>query len=134
MDNTHVKLALIDDHEMVIQGLSAIINSHHGLCVERTYLKGMEAIDDPEIGSVDIVLTDINMPAFDGFATLSELKKKHAHLKVILLSMEMNKKSIRKAQELGAAAYISKTASVEKVVVCVKSIYTGVPEFLIVES
>jgi len=133
MDGNQVKLALIDDHEMVIQGLSAIINSHNGLHVEKTYLQGLEAVDDPAIKDVDIVLTDINMPSFDGFATLSGLKEKHAHLKVILLSMEMNKKSVSKAQELGASAYISKTASIEKVVVCVKSIFTGTPDFLIVE-
>lgn len=125
MSSSEIKVALIDDHEVVLQGLSALLNSHQGINVVSTYLSGHEAISHINSINVDVVITDINMPEINGFETAAELKSISPELKLIVLSMEYSEAHLNKAKEQRLSGYVSKSAPIEEVVSAVKTVYSG---------
>ncbi len=122
---SEINVALIDDHEVVLQGLSALLNSHHGINITSTYLSGYDAIAQIEKDNVDMVITDINMPEINGFETAVELKRLLPELKLIVLSMEYSEVHLNKAKELLLSGYVSKSAPIEDVVSAIKTVYSG---------
>ena len=125
MSLSEIKVVLIDDHEVVLQGLSALLNSHHGINVIATYLSGYDAIAQIGDDNADIVITDINMPEINGFETAVELKRLLPGLKLIILSMEYSEVHLNKAKELLLSGYVSKSAPIEEVVSAIKTVYSG---------
>ena len=71
---------------------------------------GLEALAVLEKESVDIVLSDINMPNMNGFQLLAEIKgdDKLKHLPVLMVTAEARKEDIVAAAQGGAAGYIVK--------------------------
>ena len=65
----NIRIIIVDDHEMVIQGLVALISANPGFNVVKTYTSGLDAIDELEEVDPDIILMDINMPVINGFET-----------------------------------------------------------------
>ena len=69
-----IRIALIDDHEMVLQGLGALLDSQTGLKVIAKFKSGEDAAEQLEMDKVDVILTDINMPGFNYEQVLSYMK------------------------------------------------------------
>jgi two-component system, NarL family, invasion response regulator UvrY len=101
-------IALVDDHILLRNGLSAIIKSL-GYAVLFEADNGEDCckkIDDAS--PPDIVLLDINMPVMDGYETCRRLKKDHPGIKVLALSMYDNENAIITMLKCGAKGYILK--------------------------
>lgn len=128
-----IKLVLIDDHEMVLQGLSALLESQPGVKVVKQYSSGYDAIEDIESIDVDMVLSDINMPLINGFDTSQAILKKKPDLKIIMLSMEISDAYIEKAQNEGILGYVSKRAPIEDLHSAIKEVYAQKSSFVLVK-
>ena len=120
-----IRIALIDDHEMVLQGLGALLDSQTGLKVIAKFKSGEDAAEQLEMNKVDVILTDINMPGFNGFETLSALIIKNPNSKIIMLSMETGSNYMRKAKEEGAKGFVSKTAPIEDLKEAILLVFQG---------
>lgn len=120
-----IRIALIDDHEMVLQGLGALLDSQTGLKVIAKFKSGEDAVEQLEMDKVDVILTDINMPGLNGFETLSALIIKNPNSKIIMLSMETGSNYMRKAKEEGAKGFVSKTAPIEDLKEAILLVFQG---------
>ena len=120
-----IRIALIDDHEMVLQGLGALLDSQTGLKVIAKFKSGEDAAEQLEMDKVDVILTDINMPGLNGFETLSALIIKNPNSKIIMLSMETGSNYMRKAKEEGAKGFVSKTAPIEDLKEAILLVFQG---------
>jgi DNA-binding NarL/FixJ family response regulator len=120
---------IVDDHEMVIQGLKALIENQPGFRVTRTYNSGLEAIEAYQKDRQDIVLMDINMPIINGFETSAEILSKNKDEKIIMLSMEVTRAYMKKALEEGIKGYVSKSADIFELLSAIKSVFQGNKSF-----
>lgn len=125
MSSSEIRVALIDDHEVVLQGLSALLNSHSGINVISTHLSGHDAIAKLPGQTVDVIITDINMPDLNGFETAASLREAIPNARLIALSMEYGQAHRNKAQDQMLSGYVSKSAPVEEVVSAIKTVYSG---------
>lgn len=102
------KLALVDDHVLLRNGLSVLVkNLGHEVLLEAS--NGQEFIEKLKPGLLpQIVLMDINMPEMDGYDCTKWLKKKYPDVKVLALSMYDNEVSIIRMLQSGAKGYILK--------------------------
>jgi two-component system invasion response regulator UvrY len=103
-----IKIALVDDHSLLRNGLSSLVESLGNTVLfeadnGREFQKKLDPNDLP-----DIVLMDINMPEMDGFETTEWLKQNHPDVKVLALSMYDNETSIIRMLKCGAKGYILK--------------------------
>ncbi|MEM6641795.1 MAG: response regulator transcription factor [Bacteroidota bacterium] len=124
-----IRIIIIDDHEMVLQGLGTLVNNYPGIEILGLFLDGNAAIAAVDELNPDIVLTDINMPIINGFDTAEQILKKNPDIKVAMLSMENKEGYITKAQEAGASAYVLKDAPVEHLISVIKKVYQGETHF-----
>ncbi|NQZ79030.1 MAG: response regulator transcription factor [Ekhidna sp.] len=121
----NIRIIIVDDHEMVIQGLVALISANPGFNVVKTYTSGLDAIDELEEVDPDIILMDINMPVINGFETSNRILSMHPTKRIIMLSMEVKKPYMKKALETGIKGFVSKGADISELIQTIKTVYSG---------
>ena len=102
------KLALIDDHSLLRNGLAALLKDlGHTILFEadngKDFTEKLNSKSLPEL-----VLLDINMPEMDGYETAQWIKTNHPDIKILALSMYDNEMAIIRMLKCGARGYILK--------------------------
>jgi DNA-binding NarL/FixJ family response regulator len=113
--NKKTQVAIIDDHILLRTALARLVNGFEGYTVlfEADNGKDLRAqIMQHHIP--DIVLLDVNMPEMNGFETTQWLHKNYPHIKVLVLSMLSDEKTIIKMFRLGAKGYLLKNTDHEE--------------------
>lgn len=120
-----ISIMIVDDHEMVIQGLKALLESQPFLQVKSTFNNGFDAIKQYPVDKPDIILMDINMPEINGFETAMEILKLDPNARIIMLSMEVSQSYMDKAINEGIKGYVSKSAEVNDLIDAIKAVNEG---------
>lgn len=103
------KVALVDDHALLRNGLASVIHNSEGYEVVFEADNGKHFIEQLKKSKrPDIVLLDITMPEMDGFETAAWIKQHEPDIKVLVLSMMDNDASIIRMLKNGARGYILK--------------------------
>jgi len=103
------KVALVDDHSLLRNGLANLVDSFEGFEVLFEADNGKDFINKLDINNPpDVVLMDITMPEMDGFETTKWIKENHPKIKVLALSMMDDDFSIIKMLKCGARGYALK--------------------------
>lgn len=104
-----MNLLIVDDHEIVRDGLSMIMQQAYCIDEERKVSNGYDAICVSENFPADLVLLDISMPGgLDGLATLEKLRKLLPKAKIVIFSMFEDIGFQKKAYRTGADGYLIK--------------------------
>src|SRR6476619_8586694 len=112
-----VRLVLVDDHEMVIEGLKAMLAAFGdrvevvGQAVGAERALGVIADLDP-----DIVLCDVRMQGSSGLDLCADLRGREPERKVVMLSVYDDEQYLFQAQRVGAAGYLLKSISSDDLV------------------
>lgn len=111
----NTKIAIIDDHTLMRNGLQEIINAFNEYEVVMQCQNGKDFIEQLEtLSSVpDIALLDINMPEMDGFETAAWIRTHKPEIKILVLSMLNSEDVIIRMLRLGASGYILKDSKPE---------------------
>jgi len=121
--NKKIQVGVADDHKLLRNALARMVNTFEGYSVLFEVDNGKELRDRIMQHLVpDIVLLDVNMPEFDGFETTKWLQKNYPHIKVLVLSMMSDEKSIIKMFRLGAKGYLLKNTEPEELKLAMDSI------------
>ena len=120
-----LKIYIVDDHQMLIDGLKALLSGETHLSVvgQNTLPK----IASQEIAKLcpEIVLTDINMPEMDGIELTKEIKKTNPEVKVIALSMFGERETISDMLKAGVSAYILKNTGKQELLNAIDKVANG---------
>lgn len=87
MKENKIILALVDDHQIVIDGLMSLLKGHDRFDFAFATTDPTEVTDRLENQPVDILLTDIMMPQLPGNVLAKKVKQKFPHIKILALSM-----------------------------------------------
>lgn len=120
-----IKVIVVDDHSLIREGLNRIISFEEDLMITGEFSNGEELLKNIDIKECNVVLLDINMPIKSGIETLKELKAVSNEIKVVMLTVENDRKTIMQAIELGADAYILKESAGAEVVNAIRNVYEG---------
>jgi two-component system, NarL family, invasion response regulator UvrY len=120
--NDNVKIALVDDHALLRNGLASLVNNL-GYSVLYECSNGQQLIDKVEKSEApDVILMDINMPEMDGFETTLWLKRNRPLVNVIALSMYDDETSIIRMIKNGARGYILKDTNPKELKLAIESV------------
>lgn len=103
------KVLLADDHVLLRDALSTLINSFDELRVVAAVSNGEELVAELKRGIVpDVVLLDLNMPKMDGFETAFWLQKNHPEIKVLVLTMYDSEIALIRLLQVGVKGFLKK--------------------------
>ena len=120
-----IKIHLIDDHQIVIDGLLAVLKLEEDFEVVGFSLNGDGIHERLTANNADVVIMDINMPDIDGIDILKDFQKKGIPCKIIVLSSHDEIKLIKEVLNLGANGYLSKKCAGENIAEAVRKVYNG---------
>jgi len=120
-----IRVHLADDHQVLIDGLSNLLQTVSNFEVAGTSLDGTTVYEDVMKDNADVLILDISMPKKDGIETLKEFNEKQLPCKVIILSSYDDLKIIKEVMKLGAKGYLTKNCAGENIIEAVKSVYQG---------
>jgi two-component system, NarL family, nitrate/nitrite response regulator NarL len=120
-----IKVFILDDHQMLIDGLKALLSNVTEFEISGTASSAKAALEMIDKNLPDIILSDINMPEMDGITFTREIKKKYPEIKVLALSMFGEKSTISEILDAGASGYILKNTGQEELINALKKISSG---------
>lgn len=120
-----IKVALVDDHNLVRKALANLIASNKNFEVVFDANNGKDFLDyllpNPK---PDLVLLDINMPGENGFAVAQKLKQMYPYIKFIAVTVDANESAIIKMIREGARGYIFKDAEPDELFEALEMVHT----------
>jgi DNA-binding NarL/FixJ family response regulator len=118
-------VALIDDHQTLLDLLSLAITAEHDLAVvgtATTAAAGRRLVDRTE---PDVVLLDFALPDGDGITLATELAEHHPQIRVVMLTASQDAALISRAAAAGAAGLVAKSGALGQVLKTIRSARTG---------
>jgi DNA-binding NarL/FixJ family response regulator len=116
---------VVDDHEVVREGLRAFLELQDGIEVAGEATDGEEAIAVAERLDPDVVLMDLVMPKLDGLGAMRELRERVPRARVIVLTSFLDDDKLLPALRAGAAGYLLKNAPPPELARAVRAAHAG---------
>lgn len=123
--NPTIKIFLADDHQLLIDGMQAVLKTNKNFEVVGFSLNGVNLIEQVLQNKADILIMDINMPEKDGIEVLKELSSLKIPFKTIILSSYDDLKLIKEVMKLGACGYLTKKCAGENIVEAIQVVNSG---------
>ena len=104
----NIRVLLVDDHGLFIEGLAMIISSQPDMVVVGEASDGLEAVIKAEELAPDLILMDIQMPGMDGIEATRRIKKEVPSATIVMLTVRDDEEKLFEAVKNGAQGYLLK--------------------------
>ncbi|MDO6512600.1 MULTISPECIES: response regulator transcription factor [unclassified Neptuniibacter] len=120
-----IRVLLVDDHPLVLDGISARLEGEPSLEIIGMANDGKQALALASTLHPDVVLMDISMPVMNGFEASERFHAEQPDVKVLILSMHDDREYIVKLIKCGAAGYVLKDVSSNELISAIETVYGG---------
>lgn len=120
-----IKVAIVDDQAIILEGLKRILNSYDDICVEGTGSNGEEALKLVTDKDIDVLLMDIRMPRVNGVEGVKLIRNTNSKVKIIMLTTFDDEEYIIKAMAYKANGYLFKDIHYDSLVQSIRDVYEG---------
>jgi DNA-binding NarL/FixJ family response regulator len=120
-----VRVLLADDHEVVLDGLRAVLAGERSIEVVGAAKDGLAAIEQTVELQPDVLILDLMMPGMGGFDVARELRARAPATRIVFLSMHSAEAYVAQALERGATAYVLKSAPSRELVEAIHAAFRG---------
>lgn len=120
-----IRLFIVDDHQMMIDGIVSLLKGEKNLEIIGTALNGIEALQKISGQIPDVLMTDISMPEMGGIELCKEAKQKYPRLKVLVLTMYNDKGIVNEILASGANGYILKNTGKKELMEALETLNDG---------
>lgn len=119
-----LSVVLVDDHTMLRQGLRRALESE-GVMVVGEAADGDEGVRVALATHPDVVLMDVSMPGTDGIDATRQLVAADGRMRVVMLTMHIDREVIDRAIKAGAVGYVTKDSSIGEVIEAIRLAANG---------
>ena len=120
-----IRLLLADDHQIMREGLKALIEKERGITVVGEAEDGKTTVELARKFSPNVVVMDVAMPDLNGIEATRKIVKAHPNVKVVALSGHVNQGFVREMFAAGASAYVLKQTACEELVRAIRAVVAG---------
>lgn len=120
-----IKIALIDDHDILREGLKQILNRSESMEVIAEGGSAADAVSICNQYKIDVLLLDISLPDRNGIDALKLIKERHHDLSVLILSSHVESLYALRAFKAGASGYLTKNSASSELVTAITQIAKG---------
>jgi hypothetical protein len=126
MKNKKCKILLADDHVLLRDALSSLINSFEEFVVIKSVGNGRELMSAISEGHLpDLIVLDLNMPLMDGFETAKWLSQHHPDLNILILTMYDSEIALIRLLQTGVKGFLKKDTHPSELRYALKSVADG---------
>lgn len=120
-----IKILIVDDHEMVRDGLSVMLEREDDFTVVGEAQNGLEAVEKAKSLRPDVILMDLRMPEMDGVEAMRQIRAEQDDVKFLVLTTFDTDEYIFDAIDAGANGYLLKDTSREELFRAVRTVNRG---------
>lgn len=120
-----IRVILADDHELVLEGLRAVLQHESDIEVVAAVTDGVQLMDAVRAYAPDLVVLDIRMPYADGLTCLQKIRQEGLNTRVLILTAFDDRESVQKALELQADGFALKTQPPQQTVAAIRQVFYG---------
>ena len=120
-----IKIAITDDHPLLLEGLKNILSNQPNINTVECYSSAKALQDALTTVEIDILLLDINLDNTNSIELIKPLKKKYPEMHIIMLSVHNEYAVINSCLEEGASGYIQKNAAAAEILDGIHQVYAG---------
>jgi DNA-binding NarL/FixJ family response regulator len=122
---TITRIALADDHPIVLEGLRNLITAEPDFVVVGEALDGLTALTVIREQQPDIAVIDLTMPQLNGIALTKRLAVECPAVRVLLLTLHEDRAYVQRALEVGVRGYALKRTAAENLVPAIRAVQAG---------
>lgn len=120
-----IRIMLVEDHQVVRQGLAALLSTADDLEVVGSVGDGLEAIEEFRKVQPDVTLMDLQMPKLGGAETIKRIRAEFPQSRFIVLTTFDGDEDIYRALQAGARAYLLKGMPLEELLTTIHAVHNG---------
>lgn len=120
-----MRVVLVDDHAIIVDGIKSILSSVENLSVVHTANSAEEALIFFKQNQADLLITDFNMPGMDGLTLIHTVKKLLPNLKIIVLSMHDEIHLTKEILKSGVNGYVLKKDTQKELLTAIHEVQAG---------
>jgi len=120
-----IRILIADDHQLVRQGLVALLAVKPGVAVVGEAADGTEAVELARSLRPDVILLDLVMPGKDGIETTREIKAENAEARILIITSFAEDENVYGAVKAGALGYLLKDSSPQALMRAIYDVYEG---------
>jgi DNA-binding NarL/FixJ family response regulator len=120
-----MKVLLVDDHQMVSEGMGALLQSDPEVTETRYAKDGLEALKVAQEYRPDVVCMDLTMPGMNGLEATRQITQLRPAPQVVIVSMHNDPEFVAEALRAGAIGYVVKQSAAEELLRAVKTAAQG---------
>ena len=120
-----LRIAIVDDHPMVAEGIQSILESYDDIEVVGTLNGGRAVIEELDTLNPDVILMDLNMPDLGGLSATEIVLEQRPGTRIVILSMHDSPEYISSALNHGAMGYLLKDVPTDEIKLAIDTVMRG---------
>lgn len=127
--NGTASVFIVDDHPLVIEGLSALIRESEGLAVCGNARSSEDAMQQLRTLHPAVILVDLSMDGGGGLELIRRIHSRYPNVRVLVVSMYEEATYGMLAMRAGAMGYVNKRESADEIIAAIRSLLAGISRF-----
>jgi len=120
-----IRLILVDDHVIVLQGLRQLLSREKDFDVIATCTDADGTLKAVALQAPDVLVLDVRMPGVDGFELIRRLSEEGRRCPVVLLTAAISDTQVMDAVNLGVQGLVMKDSAPEVLIDCIRRVHAG---------
>ena len=120
-----IRVMLVDDHEVVREGIRSLLESHEGMAVVAEAATAREAVVRASAARPDVIVMDVNLPDGSGIEATRQIRAEREQTQVIMLTSYADEEALFAAILAGAAGYVLKEIGTSDLVRAIRTVAEG---------
>jgi DNA-binding NarL/FixJ family response regulator len=125
MTTKPIKIFIVDDHKLIVDGIVSMLNARPDFEVVGWVSSGEEAINSVDTLKPDVVLMDIMLKKMTGLEACRWIKERNREIKVLILSMEVKKEFLSIGIQCGINGYLHKDIDKNTLFEAIETVHSG---------
>jgi DNA-binding NarL/FixJ family response regulator len=125
MSDPAIRILCVDDHPLMREGITAVIQNEPDMLVVGEASNGQEALQEFRKHRPDITLMDLRLPDMSGIDALIAIRADYVAARVIMLTTFEGDAEIQRALQAGAKGYMLKSMPRKRLVEMIRKVHTG---------
>jgi two-component system, NarL family, response regulator len=125
MNDTRIRILIVDDHAVVREGLAAMIARRPDMQVVAEAENGLRAVELAHQHQPDVILMDLRMPHMGGVEAIAHIRAEKPNARIIVLTTYDGDEDIYRALQAGARAYLLKDTPRDDLLEAIRAVHAG---------
>lgn len=122
---TKIRIVIADDHPIVREGLTSILNLQNDMEVVAEASDGLEAIEMVNEYNPDLVLIDLRMPNLGGAQAIQKIRESNKDVKFLILTTFADEENVFEGVRAGARGYLLKDTLPDELIRAIRRVNNG---------